>query len=92
MVIKSSHCDRLIHYCYAGIMWNEKDIIGNVRPALERSLEYGMPKQKIILALTARGLTDWNLNYFLDQVEDLGYWRLVYLALLRTHTSTTQYN
>lgn len=70
-VISSGYCDRLIHYCYANVMWNEKDIRENVRQALEKSLQYGMPKEKIILALTTRGLTDWNLNYFLEQIQDL---------------------
>ncbi|XAO72250.1 MAG: hypothetical protein AAYR33_05070 [Acetobacteraceae bacterium] len=52
-------------------MWNKDDILGNVRQALERSLAFGIEKEKVILALTSRDLTDWNLNYFLDQVIDL---------------------
>lgn len=70
-VIDSGYCDRLVHYCYATAMWSDSDITANVRPALENSLSYGMPPEGVILALTARGLTDWNLNYFLDQVEEL---------------------
>lgn len=70
-VIASGHCDRLVHYCYAAAMWNEKDIRENVRQALEKSIDYGMRKESIILALTACGLTDWSLNYFLEQVQEL---------------------
>ncbi|UYH52112.1 hypothetical protein N5W20_04465 [Candidatus Kirkpatrickella diaphorinae] len=70
-IIASGQCNRLIHYCYAAAMWNKDDILGNVRQALERSLAFGIEKEKVILALTSRGLTDWNLNYFLDQVIDL---------------------
>lgn len=70
-IIQSGHCDRLVHYCYANAMWSDSDIKNNVRQALQASLNYGMPKEGIILALTSRGLNDWNLNYFLDQVMDL---------------------
>lgn len=70
-IIQSGHCDRLIHYCYASAMWSESDIKNNVRQALQTSLDYGMPKAGIILALTTRGLNDWSLNYFLDQIVTL---------------------
>jgi|GEM_PF-819698 len=66
----SGQCDRFIHYCYGSAMWNKEDIINNVIPALKRSLAHGVPNKKCILALTARGLNDWNLNYFIDQVLD----------------------
>lgn len=50
-------------------MWN--DIKNNVQQAVKRSISNGLNNNKIILALTTNGLTDWNLNYFLDQVIDL---------------------
>lgn len=90
-VINSGYCDRLVHYCYASAMWSEDDIIGNVRQALEKSLQYGMPKEKIILALTTRGLTDWNLNYFLDQVLELdigGLYIWLYDQITASHRET----
>lgn len=70
-IIKSNQCDRLIHYCYADAMWNDNEIKNNVQQAAKRSISNGMDKNKIILALTTNGLTNWNLNYFLDQVIDL---------------------
>lgn len=70
-VIASGQCDRLVHYCYAASMWNKDDILSNVRQALERTISFGLDKNKVVLALTSRGLTDWSLNYFLDQVIDL---------------------
>lgn len=69
-LLSSNQCDRFIHYCYAAAMWNKDDITGNVIPALKRSLAIGVDSKKIILALTTRGLDDWNLNYFIDQVLD----------------------
>lgn len=71
MIIKSEQCNRLVHYCYGSAMWNKDDIVNNVKQALEKSISYGMDKDKIILALTTKGLTDWNLNYFLDQIINL---------------------
>ncbi|MFS1538314.1 MAG: hypothetical protein ACL7BU_06015 [Candidatus Phlomobacter fragariae] len=70
-IITSGQCNRLVHYCYAAAMWNKDDIINNVKQALEKSISYGMSRDKIVLALTTRGLTDWNLNYFLDKIIDL---------------------
>ena len=70
-IASSGQCDRLIHYCYASRMWSDQDITNNVAPALKRSIDHGMEPGKIILALTTRGLTDWNLNYFLEQVSQL---------------------
>lgn len=69
-LIASNQCDRFIHYCYAAAMWNRDDITGNVIPALKRSLAMGIEGKKIILALTTKGLNDWNLNYYIDQVLD----------------------
>ncbi len=65
-------CDRFIHYCYGNAMWPDADIISNVKPAIEKSIAYGMPNEKIILALTATGLTEWNLTYFLEQIIEMG--------------------
>ncbi|VEB97522.1 Uncharacterised protein [Cedecea lapagei] len=69
-IIQSGQCDRLIHYCYASAMWSKEDIIGNVIPALKQTLAHGAENNKCILALTTKGLTDWSLNYFIDQVLD----------------------
>lgn len=69
-LILSEQCDRLIHYCYATAMWSKQDIIGNVIPALKNTLRNGAKNKQCILALTTRGLNDWNLNYFIDQVLD----------------------
>ncbi|VEA65959.1 Uncharacterised protein [Serratia plymuthica] len=87
-VILSGQCDRIIHYCYASAMWSKDDIIDNVIPALKRTLKHGAENKRCILALTTRGLTDWNLNYFIDQVLDfnlggLFIWR--YDALTAEH-------
>lgn len=51
-------------------MWSNDDILANVIPALKHSLANGAENKKCILALTTKGLTDWNLNYFIDQVLD----------------------
>ena len=67
-LIQSGQCDRFIHYCYASAMWSNEDITGNVIPALKRTLEHGAENKKCILALTTKGMTGWNLNYFIDQV------------------------
>ncbi|HAT5001564.1 hypothetical protein [Serratia marcescens] len=69
-IIQSDQCDRFIHYCYAAAMWSNDDILANVIPALKQSLANGAENKKCILALTTKGLTDWNLNYFIDQVLD----------------------
>lgn len=66
----SDQCDRFIHYCYGTAMWSKMDILNNILPALKRTLNYGVDNKKCILALTARGMDDWNLNYFIDQVLD----------------------
>lgn len=70
-IIDSGYCDRLVHYCYAASMWSMDDIINNVRPGLEKSIHYGMPKEKIVLALTTTGLTDEKLNYFLESIVNM---------------------
>ncbi|THB82038.1 hypothetical protein E1N66_23130 [Pantoea allii] len=67
---ESQLCDRFIHYCYGSAMWSKEDILNNVISALKRSLHYGIDNKKCILALTTRGMNDWNLNYFIDQVLD----------------------
>ncbi|XP_018333977.1 uncharacterized protein LOC108743062 [Agrilus planipennis] len=67
----SGVCDKLVHYCYGAAMWSDEDIKNNVRQALERSINNGMPKENIILALTSAGLNDTNLNYFLDAIVDI---------------------
>ncbi|ATZ11554.1 hypothetical protein [Erwinia amylovora] len=69
-LVQSGQCDRLIHYCYAAAMWSKQDIIANVIPALDRTMSHGAGNKQCILALTSRGLTDWSLNYFIDQVLD----------------------
>ncbi|MGK0706772.1 hypothetical protein ACSFCW_25300 [Yokenella regensburgei] len=51
-------------------MWSKEEIAGNVIPALKRTLEHGAENNKCILALTTRGLNEWSLNYFIDQVLD----------------------
>lgn len=69
-LISSGQCDRLIHYCYATAMWSKEDITGNVIPALQQTLSHGAQNKACILALTTRGLTEWSLNYYIDQVLD----------------------
>lgn len=69
-IIQSGQCDRFIHYCYATSMWSHSDIIGNVIPALKKTITLGAESKKCILAVTTKGMTDWNLNYFIDQVLD----------------------
>ncbi len=90
-IIQSGQCDRLIHYCYAAAMWSQEDIIANVIPAIKRSLILGAENKSCILALTSRGLTDWNLNYFIDQVLDFnlgGLFIWKYENLSDTHYKT----
>lgn len=87
-LILSGQCDRYIHYCYATAMWGKPDIISNVIPGLKRTLEHGADNKKCILALTTQGLTDWNLNYFIDQVLDFnlgGLFIWKYDQLTRQH-------
>lgn len=70
-LISSGQCDYLVHYCYANAMWSDAEVRLYVNKALKQTLSYGASSKKVILALTTIGLTDWNLNYFLDQVVDL---------------------
>ncbi len=70
-IVESGQCDKLVHYCYGTSMWSMQDIKNNVRQALDRSIAHGMSHEKVILALTTRGLDDENLNYFLDQITEL---------------------
>ena len=91
VLIQSGQCDRLIHYCYAAAMWSREDIVGNVIPALRRTLKLGAENKKCILALTTRGLTDWALNYFIDQVLDFnlgGLFIWKYENLKKEHLTT----
>ncbi|NER38654.1 MAG: glycoside hydrolase family 18 protein [Oscillatoria sp. SIO1A7] len=60
--------DRMVLMCYADEMWSMPDIVANVGPAIQRTIDHGVPPQQVILALTPAGLNDENLNYFLDQV------------------------
>lgn len=70
-VIESGGCDRLVHYCYASRMWTNAEIEQYVGQALERTIALGARPEQVVLALTARGLTDSNLRLFLDQVTRL---------------------
>ena len=60
--------DRMVLMCYADEMWSMPDIEANVGPAIQRTIDNGVPPQQVILALTYKGLDDENLNYFLDRV------------------------
>lgn len=60
--------DRYIMMCYGSQMWSMQEIKANVSPAIKRTIDYGIPEKKIILALTPRGLTSEALDYFLNQV------------------------
>lgn len=60
--------DRFILMCYAGAMWSMADIEGNVGQAIEKTISLGVDPSKVILALTPVGLTQQNLDYFLNQV------------------------
>lgn len=66
--------DRFILMCYAAAMWSMPDIIANVGPAIDRTIDHVGDKKKVILALTPAGLDNENLTYFLDQVtsKDIG--------------------
>ena len=50
-------------------MWSNDDILANVIPALKQSLANGA-ENKMHSGPDDPGLTDWNLNYFIDQVLD----------------------
>ena len=68
-IANADAADRYILMCYASAMWSQTDIENNVAAAIDRTINTnGVPKKKVILALTPRGLDDWNLDYFLDQV------------------------
>ncbi|XP_018333975.1 uncharacterized protein LOC108743061 isoform X2 [Agrilus planipennis] len=67
---RSNFCDRIIHYCYGDAMWSDVHIAANVRSALKRTINNGVPKEKVFLALTTVGLNFENLNYFLDAIFD----------------------
>ena len=66
--------DRFILMCYGDDMWSNADIKANVGPAIERTINNGVPKKEVILALTSVGLNAENLDYFLEQVRsyDIG--------------------
>ena len=68
----SGACDRFILMCYGSAMWSMSDIQANVGPAIDRTIKYTGDPSQVILALTPKGLTDENLNYFLDQVTGKG--------------------
>lgn len=90
-IIESGHCDRLVHYCYGSRMWTDKEIEQYVGQALERSLAHGAAPRQIILALTTRGLTDHNLDFFLNQITRLkigGLYVWAYDQLTARHKQT----
>lgn len=70
----ASVADRMVLMCYADVMWSMEEIEANVGPAIERTIDNGVPPKQVILALTPAGLNDENLNYFLDRVTsyDIG--------------------
>ncbi|MCP5051388.1 MAG: hypothetical protein GY940_29750 [bacterium] len=67
-VAQSGACDRFVLMCYAAAMWSMNDITANVGPAIQRTINYVGDAKKVILALTPKGLTTENRDYFLDQV------------------------
>lgn len=70
-ISNANAADRFILMCYASAMWSEQDIQNNVSQAIDRTINNnGVSPKQVILALTPAGLTDWNLNYFLDQVVE----------------------
>ncbi|WP_095079039.1 hypothetical protein [Pseudomonas sp. Irchel s3h17] len=90
-VIESGQCDHLVHYCYGSKMWTDDEIARYVGQALERSISHGAQPAKVILALTAIGLTDNNLNTFLDQITRLeigGLYIWAYQRLSDVHKQT----
>ncbi|MCH9638948.1 MAG: hypothetical protein K0U40_05590 [Betaproteobacteria bacterium] len=60
--------DRFILMCYGKSMWSMDDVVANVGPAIEKTIAQGVLPKKVILALTYKGLTRKNLDYFLNQV------------------------
>nr|WP_321357866.1 hypothetical protein [uncultured Draconibacterium sp.] len=64
----AGNVDRFILMCYAGAMWSMADIKDNVGQAIEKTISLGVDASKVILALTPAGLTQENLDYFLNQV------------------------
>ena len=92
-MIQSGHCDQLVHYCYASRMWTDSEIERYLGQSLERTLTQGARADQVILALTTRGLTDHNLNAFLDQVTRLkigGLYIWAYHQLLASHQRTIE--
>lgn len=67
-IADSGAADRFILMCYADAMWPMSDITANVGPAIKKTIAQGVPPEKVILALTYSGLTQENLDYFLNQV------------------------
>lgn len=67
-VAESGVCDRYCLMCYASAMWSMSDIVANVGPAIERTIEHVGDPKKVILALTPAGLNAENLKFFLEQV------------------------
>lgn len=61
----------MIHRCNDIQMWPYKDVTNYVRVVLKDSISYGISKDKIILSLTANGLTNENIKYCLDQIIEL---------------------
>ncbi|MBV6754376.1 MULTISPECIES: hypothetical protein [unclassified Pseudomonas] len=90
-MIQSRYCDQLVHHCYASRMWTDTEIERYVGRSLERTLAHGASADQVILALSTRGLTDHNLNAFLDQVTRLKIGGLYIWAchkLLASHQRT----
>ncbi len=71
-IATSKTADRLVLMCYGGEMWSMDDIKANVGPAITRTIDNEVPADQVILALTPAGLTQENLEYFLDQVKSKG--------------------
>lgn len=67
-IAKAHTCDRFVLMCYAGAMWDMPTIQANVPNAVDRTIEHVGNSKEVILALTPAGLTDENLDYFLQQV------------------------
>ena len=70
MLVANGNVDRFILMCYGGAMWSMQDIVSNVGPAIEKTIAQGVDPKKVILALTHKGLTPENRDYFLNQVTD----------------------
>jgi len=67
-IVENGAADRFILMCYGDSMWSMDDIRNNVGQAIEKTIAQGADLKKIILALTCNGLTEENLDYFLDLV------------------------